>query len=194
MREIVFDIETKNWFEEVGSNDPAALDLALIAIHDSETDSFSSFLEEELVNLWPIIERADTLIGFNSDHFDIPILNKYYPGNLTTLKSIDLMKEAQKTLGRRLSLDNIAKATLGRGKIAHGLEATDWWKTGEIDKIREYCIDDVRLTKQLFDYAREHGHIKYVDRFDKSKPQTIEIDTSDWENNDGHSMTHTFGF
>lgn len=192
MREIVFDIETKNWFEEVGSNDPAALDLALIAIHDSKTRSFHSFLEDELTDLWPIIERADALIGFNSNHFDIPILNKYYPGNLTTIKSIDLMKEAQNVLGRRLSLDNLAKATLGRGKIAHGLEATDWWKEGEVEKIREYCIDDVRITKELYDHALEHGFWKYEDTM--LGEQKLNIDTSEWRDGDGHTMTHSFGF
>ncbi len=193
MREIFYDIENKNWFGETGSNDPTSLDLALIAIHDSKTDSYHSYLEEELVDLWPVLERSDVLIGFNSDHFDIPILDKYYPGDLTTIKSIDLMKEAQKSLGRRLALDNISRATLGRGKIAHGLEATDWWKTGEVEKIREYCIDDVRLTKQLFDFGRKEGYWKYIDR-DTGKPLILKLDTSNWDNHDGHSMTHSFGF
>jgi len=191
MREIVFDIETKNWFDDVESNKPEALDLALIAIHDSQTNSYHSFLEEELGNLWSVLEHADVLIGFNSDHFDIPILNKYYPGDLNTIKSIDLMREAQKVLGRRISLNNLAEATLGRGKIAHGLDATAWWKDGEIDKIREYCIDDVRLTKELYDYALKHGHLKYNDR---ASIQEITVDTSDWKNGNGHSVTHTLRF
>lgn len=193
MRRIFFDIETKNWFDEVGGNNPADLDLALIAIHDSDSDTYYTYLEEELQDLWPILESADTLVGFNSDHFDIPILNKYYPGDLSTIKSIDLMKEAQKVLGRRLSLNNLAETTLERGKIAQGPEATKWWKEGEIDKIREYCIDDVRLTKKLYNYAIEHGHWKYQDR-EKLDTRKIEIDTSDWENGEDHSMTHTFGF
>ena len=87
MRKIVFDIETKNFFQDVGKNDPALLDIALVAIHDSLTDSYSSYLEEELPKLWPIIERADMLIGFNSDHFDIPLLNKHYPGDLTKIRN-----------------------------------------------------------------------------------------------------------
>ena len=88
MRKIVFDIETKNFLSEVEK-----IDLALVAIHDSLTDSYSSYLEEDLAKLWPILERADMLIGFNSDHFDIPILNKYYPGDLTKIKSLDILKE-----------------------------------------------------------------------------------------------------
>ena len=46
MRKIVFDIETKNFFHDVGKNDPTLLDIALVAVYDSETDSYSSYLEE----------------------------------------------------------------------------------------------------------------------------------------------------
>ena len=96
MRKIVFDIETSNFFDETGSNDPASLTLACVCIHDSETDTYSSYREHELNRLWPILEKTDLLIGFNSDHFDIPLLNKYYKGDLTKIKSIDLLKEVRK--------------------------------------------------------------------------------------------------
>ena len=78
---------------DIGSNDPADLTIALVAIHDSETDSYSSYLEHELPELWKVLERTDILVGYNSDHFDIPLLNKYYPGDLTGIKSLDLMHE-----------------------------------------------------------------------------------------------------
>src|SRR3989344_8631018 len=99
MRKIVFDIETKNFFNDVGKNDPSLLDIALVAIHDSLTDSYSSYLEEDLIKLWPIIEHSDMLIGFNSDHFDIPLLNKYYPGDLTKIKSLDILREIRNSYG-----------------------------------------------------------------------------------------------
>ena len=93
MRKITFDIETSNTFEQAGSADPAALNLSVICVHDSETDKYSTYLQEELSELWPLIEKADMLIGYNSDHFDIPLLNKYYPGDLTHIKSLDILKE-----------------------------------------------------------------------------------------------------
>jgi DEAD/DEAH box helicase domain-containing protein len=191
MRRITFDIETKNFFEDVGKNDPALLDIALVAIHDSATDAYASYLDSELGNLWPVIERADALIGFNSDHFDIPLLNKYYPGDLTAIKSIDIMKSVKDSLGRRLSLNNLAQATLGRGKIADGLQASQWWKIGEIEKIRKYCIEDVRLTKELYDYALKHGKLIYRDGPDTRE---VLIDSKPWTDTDGHAMTHTLGF
>src|SRR5512135_918548 len=149
MRKIVFDIETKNLFQDVGSREPAALDISVVCAYDSETDSYMSFVEDELKNFWPILEKADMLIGFNSEHFDIPLLNKYYPGDLTKIKSLDILKEIRQSYGRRMKLEQLAQGTLGRGKLSDGLEATRWWKEGQVDKIREYCIEDVRLTKEI---------------------------------------------
>ena len=113
MRKVVFDIETRNVFSDVGKNDPSLLDIAIVAVYDSETDSYTTYLEEELNKLWPILERTDILIGFNSDHFDVPLLNKYYPGDLLKIKSVDILKEIQRSYGRRMKLDAIAEGTLG---------------------------------------------------------------------------------
>jgi len=191
MRKIVFDIETKNFFSDVGKNDPTLLDISIMAIYDSETDEYSSYLENELHKLWPIIERSDMLIGFNSDHFDIPLLNKYYPGDLTKFKSLDILKEIYTTFGRRMKLDQIAEGTLGRGKIAHGLEAVDWWKSGDTEKVREYCIDDVRLTKEIYEYARTHNKLIFKEGGNLNE---IKLDTSTWETPSDYKPTFTLPF
>ncbi|MFT5179612.1 MAG: DEAD/DEAH box helicase domain-containing protein [Candidatus Paceibacteria bacterium] len=174
MRKITFDIETSNIFQEVGSSDPADLDLSVICIHDSETDEYSSYYQDELDKLWPIIEKADMLIGYNSDHFDIPLLNKYYDGDLTQIKSLDLLKEIHSSLGRRIKLDHVAQSTLGEAKSADGLAAVKWWREGEKQKVTDYCIQDVKVTKNIYDYAMKNGHLKY-------EGGDIPLDTSGWE-------------
>src|SRR3989338_9393807 len=116
MRKLVFDIETSNIFQEIGSKNPADLSLSVIGVYDSETNLYSTFLESELSRLWPIIESTDILITFNGDHFDIPILNKYYPGDLLKIKSVDILKEMQKVAGRRMKLDQVAEGTLNINK------------------------------------------------------------------------------
>ena len=191
MKKIFFDVETKNTFDDVGERNPALLDISLVGIYDSENDKFDSFLESELQNLWPLFEKADSIIGFNSDHFDIPLLNKYYSGDLTKIKSVDIMKDIKKSLGRRIGLDAVAKATLGIGKTGYGMDAIEWWKKGEIDKIRQYCLDDVRITKDVYDFALQNGHLKYSDGF---KIREIPIDTSEWEKKENCGITQTLGF
>ena len=177
MRAITFDIEST--FESLvrGRIDVNEQELTVVAIHDSLTNEYSSYTKEELPKLWSILERADLLIGFNSDAFDIPLLNRYYPGDLSHLRSLDLMTEVQKVLGRRIRLQSLAEATLSKGKSGSGLQANEWWKEGKKDKVREYCIEDVRLTRELYDYALAHGVLKYKDL---QKIRDIKLDTSLW--------------
>lgn len=191
MRKVVFDIETKNFFQDVGKNDPTLLDLAIVAIYDSETDSYSSYLEEELVKLWPILERTDMLIGFTSEHFDMPLLNKYYPGDLTKIKHLDILKEIKNIYGRRMKLDQLAEGTLGKNKSGHGSDANKWWRAGEIERIRSYCIDDVRLTKELYDYARTNNKLIFKEG---GVLKEIKLDTSDWEKPNNHKLTFSMPF
>ena len=191
MKKIIFDIETRNIFEDVGKADPTLLDLSVVCAYDSETGDYLAYTQEELPNLWPILEKADMLIGYNSDHFDIPILNKYYPGDLTRIKSLDILKEIKNSLGRRIRLDLVAEGTLGRKKTGNGLEAVVWWKNGEIDKIKKYCIEDVKITKELYEYALKNGVLKYKDL---SETREIKLDTSKWEEKENTSINHTLPF
>jgi DEAD/DEAH box helicase domain-containing protein len=191
MRAITFDIETANTLPSFSRGDLGQLELALVGIHDSLTGDYSSYVKEELPKLWPILEQADALIGYNSDAFDIPLLNRYYPGDLSKIRSIDLMIEVQKVLGRRLKLQSLAEGTLGKGKKGDGLQSVAWWQQGLVDKVREYCIEDVRLTRDLYDYARKNGSLKYKDLRENRE---IRLDTSAWESEGpGHALTHTLG-
>jgi DEAD/DEAH box helicase domain-containing protein len=192
MRVITFDIETANWITDTGSNDPASLTLAIVCTHDSQTGEYASYLESELPQLWPILERTDVLVGYNSDHFDIPLLNKYYPGDLTRIKSLDIMKEVQSSIGRRLKLDMLADGTLNQKKLGgKNGQSLIWWRAGEIAKVREYCIKDVELTKKLFDYALEHGILSYKEL---GKKHEIKLDTSKWLEQKSAAMTFSLGF
>lgn len=189
MRAITFDIESISNSMVRGRVDVTEQELIVVAIHDSETNEYSAYYKEDLPKLWPILERADMLIGFNSDTFDIPLLNRYYPGELSHIRSLDLLSEVQKVLGRRIRLQSIAEATLKKGKSGDGLKAGEWWKEGKKEKVKEYCIADVRLTRELYDYALKNGVLKYKDL---REIRDIKLDTSGWEKKSEYTpvMTH----
>lgn len=189
MRAITFDIESISDSNVRGRVDVNEQELIVVAIHDSETGEYSAYYKEELPKLWPIIERADMLIGFNSDTFDIPLLNRYYPGELAHIRSLDLLAEVQKVLGRRIRLQSLAEATLKKGKSGDGLKAGEWWREGKKEKVREYCIADVKLTRDLYDYALKHKVLKYKDL---REIRDIKLDISTWEKKteDVPAMTH----
>ena len=190
MRVVTFDIETIGGFSR-GTWDIKDLELTICCTHDSETDSYDSFLKEDLPRLWKLFEQADVLVGFNSDHFDIPVLNKYYPGDLTTMRSIDLLAEISNVLGRRIKLDTIAAGTLGTKKSGSGLDAMKWWKEENIKKLKEYCIKDVELTKKIFDHALKHGMLKYKEL---GQIKDVKLDTSRWLSGKAVPLTQTLGF
>lgn len=191
MRKIVFDIETRNIFSEVGSSDPAKLDLAVVGIYDSETDTYSSYLMEELPKLWPILERANMLIGFYSENFDLPLLNKYYPGDLSKIKHLDLLKEIRRNYGRGMSLNKLAEGTLKAHKSGDGFEAVRWWREGQIDQVRKYCLDDVKITKELYDFAMANQKLFFKEG---RQEKEIKLDTKDWESPSENKMTFSMPF
>lgn len=191
MRIVTFDIETANWFGDGSRSEPADLKIALVGIHDSATNAYDSFLEPELPRLWKILEETDLLIGYNSDHFDIPLLNKYYPGDLKRIPSVDLMREIYNVLGRRVRLDAVADGTLGKKKSGHGGQSLVWWRNGEVEKVRKYCIKDVELTKDLYEYALQNGHLKYREL---GGLHEVKLNTSNWHTPKSSAMTYTLGF
>lgn len=191
MKILTFDIETTNTFDEVGSPNAVDLDLAVICVLDSETNEMTHYFKEDLHKLWPLMEQADMLISYNGNHFDIPLLDKYYAGDLTQIKSLDLLVEIKKTLGRRIKLDDIATATLGESKSADGLQSIVWWRQGKIDEVVAYCKQDVVVTRKVYDFAMQNGHLLYIK---DGKKEQIPLDTSTWEIIPESTMTPTLGF
>lgn len=187
MRRITLDIETTS----SATFDMGAMELSVVGFHDTDTDRYDALTVEELPELWPILEKADMIVGFNSNHFDIPILNRYYAGDLSAIRSVDLLEEVRNSLGKRIKLDAIAKATLGKKKSGSGMDAVRWWEEGEIEKVKKYCIDDVKITKEIYEFALKEGYVKFADYKEIRK---IPLDTSSWENGSATPLTHTMPF
>ena len=171
--ELVLDIETQNSFQEVGKYDPRLLKISLVGVYDFFTDTYHSFLEAELPRLWALLEHADRVIGYNIDGFDMPVLNNYYPGDLMTFPTLDIMGEIEKKIGFRVKLDDVAQATLGVGKSGSGLMAIEYFRRGELEKLRAYCLQDVQVTRDVYLVGKERGEVRYHDRMGNSVPVPV---------------------
>lgn len=172
-REVIIDIETRNTFQDVGAYNPSLLDVSLVGVYFYETNTFESFMMEDLPKLWPRLERAERIIGYNLLGFDYPCLQKYYSGKIASLPTVDLLVEIEKQLGFRIKLDDVAQATLGVGKSGHGLMAVEYWRKGEIDKLRDYCLQDVKVTRDVYDFALQNQSVYFIDR--QGNKQQIQI-------------------
>ncbi len=166
-REVVIDIETQNTFQEVGKYDHTLLRISLVGAYFYETDTYESFLEADLPLLWPRLERADRLIGYNIKGFDSPVMNNYYAGDLLAFPTLDIMEEIAKHVGFRVKLDDVAQSTLGVGKSGNGLMAVQYFRQGEIQKLRDYCLQDVKVTKQVYEQGLAKGEVSFKDRTGK---------------------------
>ncbi len=168
-KEIVLDIETQNTFQDIGGYDHTKLVISVVGVYFYETNECRCYEEHELKDLWPRLEHCDRIIGYNTISFDMPILNNYYAGDLLKLPQLDLLAEINKALGFRLKLDDVAAASIGHRKSGHGLQAVEWWRQGEKEKVKKYCLDDVKITKELYEYGLKYGALAYEDRLGMRK-------------------------
>jgi DEAD/DEAH box helicase domain-containing protein len=159
---LYFDLETQKSALEVGGWQNTHLMMVSVAvIYDSLEDRFYFFTEDQVESLISHLSMADLVIGFNLKRFDYPVLAPYTCQDLTELPTFDLLEEIYDRLGYRLSLDHLARETLDREKHADGLQALEWYKAGEIEKLMEYCKQDVILTRDLFLHGLEKGQLIY---------------------------------
>lgn len=163
--EIVLDVETKKSFQEVGGKQNMhLLGVSVVGTYFYADETFRCFEEKDFSALEELLKNASRVIGFNSKHFDFPVLSPHLSLPLHTVAHLDLMEDIERGVGFRVSLDNLARANLGVGKSGHGMEAIQWWREGNIDAIKQYCLDDVRLTRDLYECGKRQGGVQLDSR------------------------------
>jgi len=178
---IVLDIETQNLFSDVGGKENLTkLLLSVAGVYSYANNSFLTFTENEMPAFENLLKKTNLIIGFNINHFDLPVLRKYLSIDLSKIPTLDIMDEVVKTMGHRVSLDDLVINTLGKRKSANGLLAVDYFKQGRMDELKKYCLDDVRLTRDLYTHGLKHNEIKFTAR-DANLPY-IKILKVNWEN------------
>ena len=164
---IVFDVETKKSFAEVkagGQDNFDKLGVSVVGAYVYGLDEYLTFEEQEMPEFEKLLKRAGRVVGFNIHHFDLPVLKPYLALNITTLPTLDLMDAVERGAGFRISLDNLAETTLGARKSGDGMQALRWYKEGKIDEIKKYCLKDVEITKNLYEFGQKHGHVLFYSR------------------------------
>ncbi len=160
---LFFDLETKRTFAEVGGRDNFwALGMAAAVTYSSASGGYESYLEKDVEALMAELAKADLVIGYNLLRFDYEVLRGYGP--LPPLPTLDILEEIYQALGFRVGLNEVAQATLGAGKSAHGLQSVQWFREGRLDLVIEYCRRDVELTKRLYEFGKEKGYLLFWDQ------------------------------
>ena len=187
INEVFFDLETKNLFKDVNSNNPADLGVSIVSTYSREVNDqgkeingqMSSYWENDFDKLWPVFKNAKRIIAFNSLGFDIPALQPYASFELAALPHFDILQKVKDSVGKRLSLEHLARTTLGSGKSDLGVKAVSYWRKQDkksLTKLQKYCEDDVMLTRDMYDYVIKNGFLSFTDKW--NHPQKIILDFS----------------
>jgi len=187
MFEVIFDLETQKFFDDTGTSDPADLGVSVVSLYSRKLDSdfkeisgeMLSFWEDELEKMWKYFRESDRIIGFNSLNFDVPALKPYAPPDFAKLPHFDILNCVREAFGRRISLNRIARDTLGNVKSDSGANAVKYWQKHDKDslaKLKKYCEMDVILTRDIYDYGLKNKTLKFTDHW--NTPRTIDVDFS----------------
>ncbi len=190
IHQLILDVETKKTFDDVGGFYPEKLGISFLGAIErygypdspDYREIRHELFEADLPKLFPVLESVDVIIGFNSDGFDLPAISAYYSGDWKKLPSLDLLDRIKLAAGHRVSLDAVAQHTLGTAKSGHGLDAIRWYQEGQLEKIKQYCMKDVEITRDLFDYGFKHHHVKFLNHW--NNPVTLTVDFNPPQNID----------
>ena len=174
---ICWDLETKDLIKK--GEKISDLQISFLGWYNSKDKEIKVTDELGLPEFFEEVKETDLLIGFNSISFDSAVIEKYdYTEVVKNAQHFDMMKMAQKELGHRVSLNAIAKASLGLSKTAHGSKAPKLWKEGKHDELIRYLKQDIALTKDIYIKGVREGELQFED---KKEPHEIRsFNTKNW--------------
>lgn len=166
---LVLDVETQKSFKEIGKSKAMSLSklrVSVVCVYDYLNDTYASYEEKDMVKLEERLQTADLIVGFNIRRFDMAVLQPYFFKSVDQMPVLDLLDAIEKARGHRASLDSVARATVKEGKSGDGAEALVLFKEGRMEELKKYCLDDVRLTRNVYDYGCREGKIFFTSTWD----------------------------
>lgn len=164
-RLLFLDLETQKLAAEVGGwQNTHLMRVSVAVLFDSLENRFLVYNEDQIDVLLAYLEQADLIVGFNIKRFDYQVLSAYTSKALDQLPTFDILEDVFKRLGFRLSLKHLAAETLDQQKTADGFQAVEWFRQGEMEKLTEYCRQDVAVTRDLFHFGLENGHLVFREK------------------------------
>ncbi len=162
---LVFDLETQKLADEVGGwSHIRDMRLAVAVTYSPAQDGYRVYTEGEVARLIADLRAARKVVGYNLYGFDYKVLRAYTADPLDDLPTVDMLRDLADRLGWRPKLNDVAAATLGLAKSGDGLDAVRWFRQGQLERVIDYCRRDVEVTWRVYDYGRQNGHVKILDR------------------------------
>jgi len=163
---IVLDIETKNSFADVGGKQNLhQLKISLIGVYSYNRDEYLAFEEKELHLFEKFLKDVGVVVGFSIYNFDLPIIENHFDYRFDNHIIFDILKEIENKRGHKIGLNELAQANIGAGKNGNGLEAIELYKEGRIEELKKYCLNDVKITKDLYELILKQDYLIIPSKF-----------------------------
>jgi hypothetical protein len=136
--------------------------ISVIGVYDYQEDRYRTFCDDNKAEFIELQKRDPLCVGFNNIPFDNAVITAT-DGWLAPLDSrcYDLLREIwiasglDPTFNRKthggVGLDAVCEKNFGTKKSGNGALAPVDWQRGKYGTVIDYCLNDIRLTKQLFD-------------------------------------------
>ena len=170
---VVVDVEIQKTIEQVGGWDNTdKMGIGVAVIYEYQTDRFRIYGPDDVLELQARLMMADRVSGFNIWKFDFPVIWGL-PGrervSAMQPKTNDILRRIWRALGlnpdefgsqhKGWGLDVVCNGTFGRGKTGYGGDAPKWFQEGKWARLVDYCIDDVKLERDLTDFMDRYGFV-----------------------------------
>jgi DEAD/DEAH box helicase domain-containing protein len=169
----VFDAEIKKRIEDCsnGWNSHDEMGISVLVIFDYATMRYRVFDDKNSQEALHILKSYDLVVEFNTVNFDWKLINATWKSDeIRASKDFDVLREIW--LGKGLNpnkfepsthggykLDDVAFETIGMRKTANGALAPIMFQEGKFAELVDYCIEDVRIEKTLFEFAATYGYV-----------------------------------
>lgn len=173
MDHIVVDVEIQKTIEQVGGwNNTDQMGVSCAVVYEFTTDRYRIYGPNDVEALKDRILKADRISGYNIWKFDFPVI-----WGLPSRERVEDLRSKTDDLLMRIwsalrldphsfssrhagwGLDVVCKGTLGVGKSGHGADAPKLWQEGNWPRLVEYCMDDVRLERDLCSFLQKYKYV-----------------------------------
>ena len=160
---LVYDCEVINNPTQVGWDNFTELGVSVIGCHASWRDmplvAYDARSQSYLSDFQILVDQAEVIVGFNSISFDDKLLRE---NGVYITTTVDLLCEVRVLSGQpRFFSRGITRSGYNLGaicaanglgmKTGHGADAPLLWQAGQYDEVIQYCLNDVRMTRRLYE-------------------------------------------
>lgn len=182
---IVVDVEIQKTIEETpgGWDATDKLGVAVACVWQYRDQRMRVYGPNDVEALRNRLLAADRISGFNIWKFDFPVIWGVSKADWASIgkcpvvcersvlrpKTDDMLRRIWQALNldpdvftndhKGWGLDAVAVETISVRKIGYGGDAPKWFQAGLIQKVVNYCADDVAMERDLTDFVEKFGYV-----------------------------------